>query len=421
MRWTEGGRGGPDVHPGGAEVAPPGDGVPFAPIAPRPITAVSMAQRAYGWAQRFRFPVGIAFNVLIVGAAFVAFTVSQNAGAENGGVESSGVGALAASGDSGVQEPGQSTDGGGVGNDGGGDRSDGRRASGSFETDVDPTSSSVPETSDGTSPTPAPTSNPAQVQALDRRVVPASIDREAEGSSGDETTTSAVTTSSTPTTPSTSARSTTSTTSSTQPTTTVTATTSPPKANIGDQVRADDGRGLSGVGVTLRRDAGGSGRIASATTDGGGNYGFTVEPGCYVVIFALPDGASVVSGNQQQRVCVDGGQRLDTVDLTVRFAPQVAAPPACDVQTGNNPYAGVEIRDSNRAWAPGYVFYGQSGNVIVRTRNLGPPDDTTNPDRNQIEWTSSRYGFEESDVYAVAAEDENGNVSGRVTCSRRSV
>ncbi len=101
--------------------------------------------------------------------------------------------------------------------------------------------------------------------------------------------------------------------------------------------------------------------------------------------------------------------------------PIVAAPPACDVQVGWNAYAGVEIRDRNRAWAPGYVFYGHSGDVIVRTADLGPPDDTTNPDRNQIEWTSHRYGFEESDVYSVAAEDGAGNVSARVTCSRRRV
>ena len=403
------------MHPGGAEAAPPGDGVPFAPTAPRPTAAVSMAQRAFDWSQRFRFPVGIAFNVLIVGAAFVAYTVSQNAGAENDGVRSSGLGALVADADPGAQGP--------SGDDGGaepGDRGDGaRRASGSFE--ADPTTSSVPATTrrGASSPTTRPPT-PTEVQALDRRVAPVSIGRDADEAPDVETTTSAVATSSTVrTSPTTVA----STTSSTQPTTTVTATpTEPPQAFIGDRVRTDDGRGLSGVGVTLRQDGdSGNRQEVSDTTDGGGNYGFTVEPGCYVVNFAVPDGASVVAGNQQQRVCVDGGQRLDSVDLTVRFAPQVAAPPACDVQTGNNPYAGVEIRDSNRAWAPGYVFYGQSGNVIVRTRNLGPPDDTTNPDRNQIEWTSSRYGFEESDVYSVAAEDENGNVSGRVTCSRRSV
>ena len=189
-------------------------------------------------------------------------------------------------------------------------------------------------------------------------------------------------------------------------------------------MRAVDGDGFGGVEVSLRRDDDPDDRdpfVGTDTTDSDGYYGFTVEPGCYVVDFTVPSDTTVTAGNRQQRMCVTSGERFVGADLTLRVVPPVAPPPACDVQTGDNAYAGVEIRDTNRAWAPGYVFYGSSGNVIVRTVNLGPPDDTTNPDGNQIEWTSARYGYEESDVYSVAAEDAAGNVSAPTTCSRRSV
>ena len=77
------------------------------------------------------------------------------------------------------------------------------------------------------------------------------------------------------------------------------------KAVIGDRVWEDTNgngqqdageAGIAGVTVVLK-DAQGN-PVATTTTDGSGNYSFTVDPGTYVVSVATPTGYSVTTPNQ---------------------------------------------------------------------------------------------------------------------------
>ncbi len=107
---------------------------------------------------------------------------------------------------------------------------------------------------------------------------------------------------------------------------------SPPEA-IGDRVWNDvdhDGiqdageTGVAGVTVTLRD---GSGTVvATATTDGDGNYGFgDLPPGTYTVevdTSTLPTGVTIVAdpdgaNDGRNTVTLSAGQRIDTVDFGV--------------------------------------------------------------------------------------------------------
>jgi hypothetical protein len=215
-----------------------------------------------------------------------------------------------------------------------------------------------------------------------------------------------------------------------QPTTTgqqaTTTTAAPQPVSIGDRVSfgSGDGRGASGIEVALLRDSDrngvGESTLATTSTGSDGAYRFSVEPGCYVVRFTVPDGHTVASGQASQALCLGSGEENGRVDL-VLATPYVRPPPACEVQTGNNRYAGVEIRDSDRKWAPSYAFYDEAGNHLLSTSSLGPPDDVGGRRSSDIEWTSEHNGFEESDVYSVAAEDEQGFASERVICQRRRV
>ena len=80
--------------------------------------------------------------------------------------------------------------------------------------------------------------------------------------------------------------------------------------------------------------------------------------------------------------------------------------------------AGVEIQEPSREFAASYLFYSESGTQLYDTASFGSPDFTW--DHNgSIKWASNRNGFEESDVYSVAAKGSQGQVSAPTTCVRQ--
>lgn len=166
---------------------------------------------------------------------------------------------------------------------------------------------------------------------------------------------------------------------------------------------------------------GAGGRVVAETTTGrDGRYGFDVDPGCYVVTFSPPSGMEVLGGELNRALCLDSGQDDARIDLLLRSIDVVRAPSSCEVQIGNNRFAGVEVQESSAQFAPFYIFYDQSGRELLRTSQLGPPDDVEGGSNPSQEWTSFRYGFEESDVSYVAA-GSGAEVSPWVLCRRVSV
>ena len=66
------------------------------------------------------------------------------------------------------------------------------------------------------------------------------------------------------------------------------------KSGVVGSVVEDSGAGVSGVQVDLYLAASPWQRadyVATASTDGGGSYGFDVGPGCYIVVVIAPLGA----------------------------------------------------------------------------------------------------------------------------------
>ncbi len=97
----------------------------------------------------------------------------------------------------------------------------------------------------------------------------------------------------------------------------------PTVAKIGDSVSYLDGGAAAGVKVDLFR-AGADGLrsqfLGYTKTDSGGNYGFKVERGCYILVFIAPDGHQFVGGNRFRELtsCVDHGEADDSVDAVLR-------------------------------------------------------------------------------------------------------
>jgi hypothetical protein len=390
-----------------------GETVPFTPVAiEAPALARPRLEVALDWVQRWRLPVTLVLGTLIATAAFFAYESQSGPGADPG-APAGGTAPGGADGDSAmvgavdgmVDEPG----------------AEGQRE----EPTRDPASGVAP-------PTTAGDRGQDELALLREAARPEASERGAAGSTslaaaddaveagGGRTTVAGAETTGT-TAPSTTRPEVTTGSSAAEPTTT--ADTRP--IRIGDRVSYEraDGRGVAGVAVALLsdsdRDGVGESTRSTVSTGGDGAYGFSVEPGCYVVGFTVPDGHRVLSGQASRALCLDPGQENARIDL-VLSPPHVRAPPGCEVQIGRGRSAGVEVHDSTRDWAPSYVFYDRSGNRILSTSSLGPPDDHDRGS-SDIEWTSRRYGYEESEVHSVAAEDDDGFVSERVTCRRRRV
>ncbi len=179
-----------------------------------------------------------------------------------------------------------------------------------------------------------------------------------------------------------------------------------------------DAAGVRAITVTLMRDSDGNGVgetiWATTTSSDTGAYTFSVQPGCYVVVFTVPAGQQVLKGVASKPVCLNPGQDDPRIDLVIS-RPFVKPPAACEVQIGNNRYAGVEIQDRSGVWASSYAFYDKAGKWLLSTKSFGPPDDVESSPPS-VEWTSERFKYDEEKVDSVLAEDGLGNISERVKC-----
>ncbi len=199
-------------------------------------------------------------------------------------------------------------------------------------------------------------------------------------------------------------------------------TTAPPLAYIGDRVTIGDydGDGLAGVRVSLwaddDRDRTADRRIATTTTGANGGYFFDAEAGCYVVRFDPPDGYTIRPIFAEQDVCVGAGEAAARIDALADAEIVAAGPSGCEVEpdTGSR-FDGVEIHENDRNWASSYVFYGQRGNVVARTADLGRHDHADNA--NEREWFGSGNGFDHRSVYSASAI-RDGVESAAVACAR---
>ncbi len=93
-------------------------------------------------------------------------------------------------------------------------------------------------------------------------------------------------------------------------------------STIGDRVTNADGSGAAGVDVDLfAQNADGSrgSWLGSQSTNGAGNYGFTVNAGCYTVVFIAPGGQSFQGGGQylERSTCVSGGEADLSIDAVL--------------------------------------------------------------------------------------------------------
>ena len=194
----------------------------------------------------------------------------------------------------------------------------------------------------------------------------------------------------------------------------------PALAGIGDAVTLDSasGPGVGAVRVSLYADPDGDGEgdslQQSTTTSTAGRYAFTPTPGCYVIQFSAPDGYRVEPDDERQVVCLQPGQAVSDVDAVV-YRVRPPAPSGCFVEKAGGGRRGVEVFEDDGAWAPSYTFYDKDGDVVVRTRDIGPADDVEGPTNH--EWHGEANGFDHRDVRSVAAE-RNGLESQPVTCDR---
>ena len=90
------------------------------------------------------------------------------------------------------------------------------------------------------------------------------------------------------------------------------------QASIAGLVRNGAGAGVGQVGVDLFTQNRAS-YVTSTTTDGSGNFGFDVDPGCYVLTFVAPTGTTFGGGGQylNSPVCVGAGQSAGGNDATL--------------------------------------------------------------------------------------------------------
>ncbi len=94
-------------------------------------------------------------------------------------------------------------------------------------------------------------------------------------------------------------------------------------AGLGDRVTNADGSAAGGVAIDLFEAVADGTRgtyLRTTTTGADGRYGFDVPPGCYVVTFIAPDGATFAdSGTRylERYACVGAGEVDDTVDAVL--------------------------------------------------------------------------------------------------------
>lgn len=106
-------------------------------------------------------------------------------------------------------------------------------------------------------------------------------------------------------------------------------------------VTYSDGDNASGIGIDLFTD-GRVNYLRSLTTDNAGNYQFEVGPGCYVLTFVAPTGASFDSGQYKNAsVCVDAGQTTDIDQLLIRDGAATSSIGGTVVNEGNAAQSGV--------------------------------------------------------------------------------
>lgn len=391
------------------------DDLPFAPVAPPAATEIPWLERALEAGNRWRRPLTVLFGALIATAAFFAYQSQRSSGDETTARAPSGGDGVAAMVD-GIQ-PG--------------------RIDPSTTVTVAPqgettrTSSTSPPSGPTTVTTAARPTTTARKSATTARrptssaATAATADTGTNGSSasigsgsptsGGSSSTTAPSSTAPSATPSTSASSTVSTTAPT------TASTAAKAVFIGDRVSFDDwdGAAAKGIAVTLWSDANRDGREdsvrATATSSDSGAYGFSVDPGCYVVTFGVPSGQSVLKGDQRRALCLGSGQSDARVDLVLSRPVTVRAPTSCVVYVGQFNGA-VEVKDSSGTFASSYGLYDSAGKLVLSTSTLGSPSSSGRTTR-----TWSARSFDERDVASVAGEDGKGNISSRVTCSRQNV
>ncbi|MEM7275439.1 MAG: hypothetical protein AAF547_20355, partial [Actinomycetota bacterium] len=191
---------------------------------------------------------------------------------------------------------------------------------------------------------------------------------------------------------------------------------------LGDRVSVASfgGPGVPNIRVRLfldsNRDQSRNGEqlLATTFTDGSGAYGFPgLAAECYVVNFSeFTDGLGIDGDQRNQSVCLDAGAANGRIDVVAEVVP----PDGCLVeQAGERYWLGVEVYQLSDKRAQSYTFYGSNGELILRTKRFGPPDDIDGA--GDYEWFGAFNGFNHRDVYAVAAEYA-GLESPPVVCAR---
>ncbi len=389
------------------------DDLPFAPVAPPAATEIPWLERALDAGGRWRRPLTVLCGALIATAAFFAYQSQRSSGEDTTAQAQSGGDGVAAMVD-GIQ-PGRI------------DPSTTVTVAALDETTRP--SSTAPPSGPTTVTTAARSTTTARRSATTARRSTSSASADTGASSipaaGGSSTTGGSSSTTAPTTaPSSTAPTTTPSTTASTTVPTTAPTTAPTAAKavfIGDRISFDDwdGAAAKGVTVTLWADANRDGREdsvrATATSSDSGAYGFSVDPGCYVVTFGVPSGQSVLKGDQRRALCLGSGQSDARVDLVLSRPVTVRAPTSCVVYVGQF-NGGVEVRDSSGTFASSYGLYDSAGNLVLSTATLGSPSSSGRTSR-----TWSARSFDERNVVSVAGEDGKGNISGRVTCSRQNV
>ena len=388
--------------------------VPFAPAKPQTAPLANQAiliSRVLDWGERRRLPLGLLFSVLIGVTAFAAYRSQLDQDRVQTGPTAAEdvnhqIGPLAA-----AVEGLTTADGSETVPDGVAPGDDGKvvvAGSDPAASDETPPLSQVPTSRPGSTDSP-PGSSPR----------PTSSDHSSPGSERPKPPTTAkpkTTTAKPPTT----AKPT------TAPPTTAPPTTAPPTTapkqpvTIGGRVDPVGTSGVAGIKVALYHDRDSDGVGDSLDTTVGassdGNFSFSREPGCYVVRVVPPSGYEAVAGRAERSVCLSSGQQRGDLDLAI--VATIAAPHGCAIHMTRSWWAGVEIQEPSREFAASYLFYSESGTQLYDTASFGSPDFTWGHN-GSIKWTSNRNGFEESDVYSVAAKGSQGQVSAPTTCGRQ--
>lgn len=384
------------------------DDLPFAPVAPPADTEIPWLERALEAGNRWRRPLTVLCGALIATAAFFAYQSQRSSGAETTSQARRGGDGVAAMVD-GIQPGG--IDPSTIVTVAPLDETARPSATAPPSGPTTVTTAAGPTTTSGRSATTARRSTSSTTVGTNGSLTSAGGGSSTSGGSSSTTAPTTATSGTAPTT----------TPSTTVPTTApTTASTAAKAVFIGDRISFDDwdGAAAKGVTVTLWSDANRDGREdsvrATATSSDSGAYGFTVDPGCYVVTFGVPSGQSVLKGDQRRALCLGSGQSDARVDLVISRPVTVRAPTSCVVYVGQF-NGGVEVRDSSGTFASSYGFYDSAGKLVVSTVTLGSPKSG----RTSRTW--SARSFDERNVVSVAGEDGKGNSSSRVTCSRQNV